>query len=96
MPPACNTFLMRTTIAVLLLLAIPSLAQDASPDASSQVTISLDAYETLRRNSDAPSRTVIDTILLGGGFRERNLSITFSGRTLGTRPAAPATRSPTS
>ena len=90
MPPACNTFLMRTTIAVLLLLAIPSLAQDASPDASSQVTISLDAYETLRRNSDAPSRTVIDTILLGGGFRERNLSITFSGRTLGTRPAAPA------
>jgi hypothetical protein len=84
--------LMRSNFAVaaLLLFALPLLAQDAKPAENSQVTIPLDTYDTLRRNSDVPSRTVIDTILLGGGFRERDLSITFTGRTLGTRPPAPA------
>ncbi len=85
-------WVMRTNIAVavLILFVLPLLAQDAKTDSSSQVTIPLDTYDAMRRNSDTPSRTVIDTILLGGGFRERNLSITFTGRTLGTRPAAPA------
>lgn len=85
-------FVMRTnlTVAILLLSAVPLLAQDAKPGPGSQVTIPLETYDTMRRNSDIPSRTVIDTILLGGGFRERNLSITFTGRTLGTRPLAPA------
>lgn len=83
---------MRRNIAVaaLLLFVLPLLAQDAKPAGNSQVTIPLDTYDTLRRNSDVPSRTVIDTILIGGGFRERNLTITFTGRTLGTRPPAPA------
>lgn len=85
-------FAMRTNIAVaaLLLFVLPLPAQEVKTDASSQVTIPLETYDTMRRNSDVPSRTVIDTILLSGGFRERNLSITFTGRTLGTRPLAPA------
>jgi hypothetical protein len=88
---AMQYFVMRTNIAVasLLLFVLPLVAQDAKPAVGSQVTIPLDTYDTLRKNSDVPSRTVIDTILLGGGFRERNLSISFTGRTLGTRPAAP-------
>ncbi|HEU4889273.1 MAG TPA: hypothetical protein VFV49_15410 [Thermoanaerobaculia bacterium] len=83
---------MRTNIAVaaLLLFVLPLPAQETKTNASSQVTIPLETYDTMRRNSDVPSRTVIDTILLSGGFRERNLSITFTGRTLGTRPLAPA------
>lgn len=82
---------MRTRIAFagLLLLALPLLAQDAKPGAA-EVTIPLDRYDELRRTAEVPSRTVIDTILLGGNFRERNLTITYTGRTLGTRPAAPA------
>lgn len=77
---------MRTNILVasLLLFVLPLLAQDPKPD--SQVTIPLERYETLRRTSDSPSATVVDTILLGGGFRERNLTITFTGRSTGSRP----------
>ena len=77
---------MRTNIlaASLLLFVLPLLAQDPKPD--SHVTIPLDRYETLRRTSDSPSATVVDTILLGGGFRERNLTITFTGRSTGARP----------
>jgi hypothetical protein len=73
---------------VLPLLADNPPAQNPKP-ADSQVTIPLETYDALRRGSDVPSRTVIDTILLGGGFRERNLTIRFTGRTLGTRPSAP-------
>jgi hypothetical protein len=86
---------MRTNVAAaslslfVLLLAFGAGAQDTKA-AGPQVTIPLETYDTLRRNSDAPSRTVIDTILLGGGFRERDLTISFTGRTLGTRPVAPA------
>lgn len=75
---------MRTNItAILLLFGLPLLAQDAKPDS---VTIPLERYETLRRGADSPSATVVDTVLLGGGFRERNLIITFTGRSTGARP----------
>ncbi len=74
-----------TTFAALFLIALPLAAQDAKPDS---VTIPLERYETLRRGSDAPSATVIDTIALGGSFGERNLTIAFSGRATGARPLA--------
>jgi len=70
---------MRNTL-LLLFAAIPLFAQ------TSQVTIGLSEYETLRRGADKPSATVIDTVLLSGSFRERNLAITFAGRATGTRP----------
>jgi hypothetical protein len=78
-------------LATLFLLA-PLFAQEAKqpPAAASQVTIPLDSYDALRRNSESPSTTVIDTILLAGGFREKNLTITFRGRTTGTRPLVKA------
>ena len=83
-------YAMRNTVAAasLLLLVLPLFAQESS--AQAQVTIPLDTYDSLRRNSEVPARTVVDTITLGGGFRERNLTITFSGRTVGARPVAPA------
>lgn len=82
----CQPFFMHGTLgAFLFFIALPLLAQTFQP-ASSQVTLPLGDYETLRRGSDSPSATVVDTILLSGGFRERSLAITFSGRTTGSRP----------
>lgn len=82
----CQPFFMRGTLgAFLFFIALPLLAQTLQP-ASSQVTLPLGDYETLRRGSDSPSATVVDTILLSGGFRDRSLAITFSGRTTGSRP----------
>lgn len=72
------------TLALLLLAALPLFAQDKP----SQVTIGLSEYETLRRGSEVPSATVIDTVLLSGSFRDRDLAITFTGRATGTRPLA--------
>lgn len=76
---------MHKTPMLLLLLAVASslFAQESKP---SQVTIPLERYEVLQRGSEAPSRTVVDTILIAGGFRERDLTISFTGRASGTRP----------
>jgi hypothetical protein len=75
--------------AAFLALVLPLFAETPPSPAQpkeSQVTIPLDQYEVLRRGSESPSTTVVDTILLGGRFRERDLTIAFSGRTTGTRP----------
>lgn len=82
---------MRTNAAVaaLLLFVVPLLAetpQTGTPAPGGDVTIPLQTYESLRRTGDAPSATVIDTVLLAGSFRERNLTIAFSGRSTGNRP----------
>lgn len=76
---------MRTFTAALLLTVLPLFAQNKT----SEVTIPLESYETLRRGADVPSATVVDTILLAGGFRERKLTIAFTGRSTGTRPLVP-------
>ncbi|HEX7153907.1 MAG TPA: hypothetical protein VF618_20625 [Thermoanaerobaculia bacterium] len=55
-----------------------------------QVTLPIEQYEQLRKTTDAPSTTVIDTIAVSGSFGERNLSIAFRGRTTGTRPSVRA------
>ncbi|HVR40981.1 MAG TPA: hypothetical protein VMU84_17950, partial [Thermoanaerobaculia bacterium] len=81
----------RIAIAVSLFLATFALADDPPQQPSSaQVTIGLEQYQTLLRNSDRPSASVIDTLLLSGSFREKSLSITFSGRSVGSRPVVPA------
>lgn len=85
---------MRRTLALLLLAAAtPLLAQDApvpAPSSKSTVTLALDEYDVLRRGNERPSTTVIDTIQLAGSFRERGLSIAFTGRATGTRPGVKA------
>jgi hypothetical protein len=73
---------MRKIHSLLLVVTLPLLAQ------SSQVTIGLTEYDALRRQSETPSATVIDTVLLSGSFRERELAITFTGRATGSRPLA--------
>jgi hypothetical protein len=78
---------MRNIAVLAALLLVLPLAAQTPP---SQVTIPLDAYDTLRRTQEAPAATVIDTILLSGGFGEKNLAITFSGRSTGTRPLVKA------
>jgi hypothetical protein len=74
---------MRIAALVLLMLAPALAAQQPS-----QVTVNLAEYDALRTASEAPSATVIDSILLGGSFRD--LTINFSGRTTGKRPLVKA------
>src|SRR5215208_5908282 len=72
---------MRRIVIASLLFALGVSAQ--KPDS---VTIGLDAYDALRRTAEAPSATVIDTIVLSGSFAEKDLAITFGGRATGARP----------
>jgi len=75
---------MRSLTAALCgLLAVAALA-DAPPQSSS-VTIPLDQYQELQKSKENASATVIDTMTLGGTFKDRNLTVTFSGRSVGTR-----------
>lgn len=78
---------MRSIAAALgALLAITALAETPQPQNSS-VTVPLDQYETLKKSNENASATVIDTMTLGGTFKDRNLTVTFSGRSVGTRSA---------
>jgi len=70
--------------AVVALLAVSALAD--TPQTSS-VTIPLDQYEQLQKSKENASATVIDTMTLGGTFKDRNLTIAFAGRSVGTRVA---------
>ncbi|HVE70364.1 MAG TPA: hypothetical protein VNI54_03275 [Thermoanaerobaculia bacterium] len=78
------------TVAVSILAEVPTGPTVTVAPPSGDVTIPLQTYEGLRLTNDRPSATVVDTILLGGGFRDRNLTITFTGRSTGTRPLARA------
>src|SRR6185369_8801980 len=79
---------MRSLTAALCgLLAVAALA-DAPPQSSS-VTIPLDQYEELQKTKENASATVIDTMTLGGTFKDRSLTVTFSGRSVGTRTPTP-------
>lgn len=65
-------------------------AQDETkkiPDATSQVILALPEYERLRA-PEIESFTVVDSARLAGTFRDRNLTITFSGRSVGRRTTA--------
>jgi len=77
--------IMRSIAAALgVLLAVTALAD--TPQTSS-VTVPLDQYETLKKSSENTSATVIDTMTLGGTFKDRNLTVTFNGRSVGVRTA---------
>lgn len=69
--------------AFLMLLAVNASAQDSS------VTIPLDQYEELQKTKENASATVIDTMTLGGTFKDRSLTVTFAGRSVGTRTPTP-------
>jgi hypothetical protein len=75
---------MRSIAAVLIcaFLAIGALAENES-----NVTIPLTDYEQLKKTTENASATVIDTMTLGGTFKDRNLTVTFAGRNVGTRTA---------
>jgi hypothetical protein len=53
----------------------------------SSVTIPLTRYEELQKSTENAAATVIDTLSLAGTFRDHNLTITFLGRSVGTRAA---------
>jgi len=84
---------MRSISAVFCaLLAVSAFADTpattATPAAqSSSVTIPLTRYEELQKSTENASATVIDTLSLAGTFHDHNLSMTFTGRSVGARAA---------
>lgn len=70
----------RLLVAVVVTaLSLPSFAQN--------VTIPLADYDKLRESGRLEDITVVDTLLLGGSFKDRNLTVTFSGKSVGKRAA---------
>jgi hypothetical protein len=69
------------TLLVALLLA-------AEPATSHQVSIPLDDYERLRKQSERPALTVVDLLRVEGSFAKRDLSVTLTGRASGSWPTA--------
>jgi len=69
------------TLLVALLLA-------ADPATSHQVSIPLEDYEQLRKQSERPALTVVDLLRVEGSFAKRDLAITFAGRASGSWPTA--------
>src|ERR1051325_7230596 len=61
----------RFAVAILVVLAaLPVLAQT--------VTLPIDEYDKLRAPDHPENVTVVDTLLLGGSFKDRNLTVTFT------------------
>lgn len=81
---------MRIRIAAVLLISFVTplvVAQDETkkiPEAASQVILALPEYERMRA-PDPESFTVVDSARLAGTFRDRNLTVTFTGRSVGRR-----------
>ena len=70
------------------LLAATLLVVVLVPSALAQnVTIPLDDYDKLRASNRPEDVTVVDTLLLAGSFKARNLTVTFTGKTVGKRAA---------
>lgn len=83
---------MRVVAAVFCALLSVSAFADATttqvPSApGSSVTLPLTRYEELQKSAENASATVIDTLSLAGTFHDHNLTITFAGRSVGTRAA---------
>ncbi|MBK9964318.1 MAG: hypothetical protein IPP07_05235 [Holophagales bacterium] len=81
----------RFALAVALVLLVPPLPGRAeTPDAASapRVTLPLSEYEQLRKLRETSSLTVVDTLKVSGSFASRTLSLSLSGRSSGTLPAA--------
>jgi hypothetical protein len=81
-------------IVVVVLLAATAFAQNQPPDktttaSDSRVTLPLTEYEQLRAPDRPESITVVDTMRLAGTFKERNLTVTFIGKSVGKRIATP-------
>ncbi len=68
-----------TLLVALLLAADPT---------SHQVSIPLEDYERLRKQSERPALTVVDLLRVEGSFGKRDLAMTFTGRASGSWPTA--------
>lgn len=69
-------------------LLVALLLSAADPATSHQVSIPLEDYEKLRRQSERPALTVVDLLQVDGSFARRDLTVTLSGRAAGSWPTA--------
>jgi len=76
---------MHVRVTVMLLFVFNTLLVFAQNP--SQVILALPEYERLR-GAEPESFTVIDSARLAGTFRDRNLTVTFAGRSVGRRVAS--------
>lgn len=86
----------RLLIAVLLTLTFAPLAfaqsEPEKTDTASRVTLPLAEYDRLRAPDRPENITVVDTLLLSGTFKDRNLTVSFLGKSVGRRVATPVLR----
>ncbi|HKS25805.1 MAG TPA: hypothetical protein VJZ76_23645 [Thermoanaerobaculia bacterium] len=87
---------MRKLSALLaILLAATAFAQNepqqnkTAPPSDARVTLPLAEYEQLRAPDRPESIAVVDTLRLAGTFKDRNLTVTFIGKSVGKRIATP-------
>lgn len=84
---------MKKLLATILIAAACPLAlaqsEPAQTETASHVTLPLAEYDRLRAPDRPESITVVDTLLLSGTFKERNLTVTFTGKSVGKRAATP-------
>jgi hypothetical protein len=73
-------------------LVIASASLIAEEKAPAQVTLPLQEYETLRRSQERASVTVVDTMRILGSFRDRDVRVSFAGRSSGNLPTETALR----
>lgn len=82
----------RLATALLCLFSVVRIVAQEEPakvvPSTSQVTLSLTEYERLRV-PETESFTVVDSARLAGSFRDRNLTVTFTGRSVGRPVAVP-------
>ena len=76
---------------VLFVTSVPA-AADEVPEppvapGNPQVTLPLGEYERIRKLGERASVTVVDTLRLGGSFRARDLTVSFTGRSSGKLPS---------
>jgi hypothetical protein len=83
----------KALLAVILgILAFPARADELDappppPHGPASVSLSLAEFDRYRKLDERASVTVVDVLKLGGSFRSRSLSISFSGRSSGRFPA---------
>jgi hypothetical protein len=79
--------------ALLVLTGAASPRDEEKPSVSiapaAEVRLPLEEYERLKKVSERPSLTVVDSLRFSGSFRKRDLSLTLTGRAAGSLPREP-------
>ena len=85
-PAAIFVAALASTLAVA---AHADVAPTPPSTSNSSVTLPLDHYTALQKANESANVTVVDTMTLDGTFQRHDLTVTLTGRSVGTRTATP-------